>query len=101
MKVSVPLPAGAESAGEFDNVFNDRQKHRWIYGTSRAVGGIVLAIGGFQAESGQVRSRVAYIVPNPRNNELDPAGLRQLARAAIATADELERLSDADAKITL
>jgi hypothetical protein len=53
-----------------------------------------VCIGGYQNEGGTVRERTGYVVVDPRTNELDAAGLRQLARAAIATADELDNLSE-------
>jgi hypothetical protein len=78
----------------------EERPHRWFYGTARNVEGVTVAIGGFQCADGSVRDRIGYVVVDPQRNELDAAGLRQLARAAIATADELDWLSDADGRIT-
>jgi hypothetical protein len=36
----IPLPAGTSSAGDWDWVYNEHERHRFFFGTQRGVAGI-------------------------------------------------------------
>jgi hypothetical protein len=75
----ISLPAGATHAGTWEH--DGHELRRWVYGTTRSVEGVSVNIGGMQHSDGSV-DWTGYLIADPRTNELDAAGLRQLARAS-------------------
>lgn len=79
-----PPPDASEVFG-WEHVFNDHKLHRFFWGTRRGAVGIC----GYQNRDGSICERSISI---GREIDLDAAAARELARALIATADELDEL---------
>ncbi|KDF01942.1 hypothetical protein Y900_024185 [Mycolicibacterium aromaticivorans JS19b1 = JCM 16368] len=94
----VPLPAGALSGTPWTED-RDGSIARGFSGTSRVVTPTVrLWIAGDQASDGRVVDRRAYIHIKSEGfdpDALDVAGLRRLAAACTAAADEIDSLGTA------
>lgn len=85
MRPNVAPPPDATEIFKWDHLLSDHELHRFFHGTRRGPA----RIDGFQALDGTVHERSIYI------NEclLDAAAARELARALIACADELDELT--------
>jgi hypothetical protein len=70
---NIAPPADATDVSSWQHIFNDRERHRWFYGTSRPIedAGMSLRIGGFQSEDGAVRQRIAYVMHRRRRARCD------------------------------
>lgn len=91
----IPAPADATKLTEWDRIFAVNVLHRFFYGSQRGER-VRVEILGYQNPDGSVRERWIHVhaVPNPRDDlELDAAAARELARALIAAADELDALA--------
>jgi len=88
----IPAPADATKVTEWDRIFAVNVLHRFFYGTQRG-GRVRVGINGYQNPDGSVRERwiTVTVVPD-LSNGLDAGAARDLARALIAAADELDEL---------
>lgn len=86
LRPDVAPPPDAVRISGWDHVFNDHQLHRFFCGTQRGA----VRIWGYQNPDGTVYERSIYI---NEQDCLDAAAARQLSRALIATADELDELA--------
>jgi hypothetical protein len=91
----IPAPVDATEVTEWDRIFAVNVLHRFFYGTQRGER-VRVGINGYQNGDGSVRER--WIQVDGRavdGQELDAAAARDLARALIAAADELDGLTNA------
>jgi hypothetical protein len=90
IRPDVAPPPDATKIFDWDYVLNDHELHRTFHGTQRGP----VKIDGFQNPDGSIHSRGFYIDMDAlERQELDAAAARKLARALIATADELDELA--------
>jgi hypothetical protein len=90
----VAPPADATRIHNWSYIFNTDELHRFFYGTQRGEP-VPVGICGYQNPDGSVRARSIFI-DNAAAREFDPAAARQLARALIAAADEVDELANHD-----
>lgn len=83
----IPAPPDATKVTEWERIFAVNVLHRFFNGTQRGEQ-VRVGINGYQNGDGSVRTRWIQI----DEQELDAAAARELARALIAAADELDEL---------
>ena len=92
----IPLPAGAERVYDWHDVGTD-DEGRFFYGRGWVIeraanqrDDMFVDIRGVQRPTGEVRREIAAGPLHP-DNPITPAQARQLARALMAAADEVDR----------
>ena len=91
IRPDVAPPPDATKVFDWDHVLSDHELHRIFRGTRRGP----VRIDGLQRHDGTVHGRRAFYIDMDalERQELDAATARELARALIATADELDELA--------
>ncbi|MGA8123607.1 MAG: hypothetical protein WBS15_03470 [Mycobacterium sp.] len=88
----VAPPPDATMVTKWGYIFDPDVLHRFFYGTQRGER-VSVEINGFQNRDGSVRGRWIHVDGRVLDRqELDGAAARELARALIAAADELDGL---------